>query len=337
MHKTILLLVVIAGLVSCQNKAEQQPLTFIEKVTNLPDSIKADGITVYFAFKNQILAHQNDKYDSLTIINKVYKPHKVLWDNCYGMIFGEENASKFNTAQGMVQWNKTLYPQNKKFLNDRAAIIMALNLDSLLTTNLKKFNTLVPYKPTAKISILFTPIQGIGFGGCEADQFALELNNTDYDIKYAIEKGIPHELNHLAYEPHRKKDPLNNTALAQTIDEGFACYFTRVFFDNKITPEEAVENMTKAHWAWYMQHEKDIFTKCQPFFNDESGDNPLLRNEKFGLFPDAPQSLNYWLGYRIVDFYVQKHGKDSWKDIYTTPIKDVYEKSGYKEYINTLK
>ncbi|TRW27508.1 hypothetical protein FMM05_02380 [Flavobacterium zepuense] len=337
MKLVLLSLALIVAFASCKGQSLKKPIAFTEKVSKLPDSIKADGITIYFAFKNQILAHQNGKYDSLTIINKVYKPHQALWDNCYGMIFGDENASKFNTVNGMVEWNKTLYPQNKKFLDERAAIIMALNLDSLLTTNLKKFSALVPYKPAAKMSILFTPIQGIGFGGCEADEFALELNNTDYDIKYAIEKGIPHELNHLAYEPHRKKDPLTNTALAQTIDEGFACYFTRVFFDNTITPEEAVENMTKADWDWYMQHEKEIFTKCLPYFMDESGDNPLLRNEKFKLFPDAPQSLNYWLGYRIIDFYVQKHGKDSWKDIYTMPIKEVYEKSGYKEYINTLK
>lgn len=335
MKKGIALFILFFALCSC-NKKQEPKLTLEQKLENLPDSIKVDDITIYLAFKNQILAHKNGSYDSLLIINKVYNPHKELWDGCYGMIFGEGNASKFNSAQGMVLWNKTLYPENRKFFNERANILLALNLDSLFKTNLKRFNKLVPNKPFAKMSILFTPIQGIGFGGCSASQFALELNNTGYDINYALTKGIPHELNHLAYEHFRTSDPLNSTALAQTIDEGFACYFTRVFFDRKISPEKAVENMTKANWEWYMQHEKEIFTKCSPYLYDINGNNPLLRNEKFKLFPDAPKSLNYWLGYRIIDFYVQKHGKDSWKAIYTTPIKEVLEKSGYEEYINTL-
>lgn len=337
MKNLVVIAIILLLSVSCGRQKKQSTLTFQQQLEQLPDSIKADDITLYFAFKNQILAHKGGRYDSLMIDRKVYEPHKELWDCCYGMIFGDENASKFNTPQGMVQWNKTLYPENKAFFDERAKLLLSLNIDSLFKTNLKRFNKLVSKKPFAKLSILFTPIQGIGFGGCAADQFALELNNTDYDIKYAIEKGIPHELNHLVYEDFKNKDALGETALAQTIDEGFACYFTRVFFENKITPEEAVENMSKADWDWYMQHEKEIFTKCKPYFYDKSGDSPLLRNDKYKLFPDAPQSLNYWLGYRIVDFYVQKHGKDSWKDIYTTPIQDVYKKSGYEDYINTLK
>jgi len=336
MKNAVIIIFTALALVSCMHK-KPLPISFEQQIGQLPDSINVDDITIYFSFKNQILAHRNGIYDSLLIINKVYKPHQELWDNCYALIFGDENALKFNNAHGMVQWNKTLYPQNKKLFDERAKILLSLNIDSLFKTNLKRFNKLVTNKPTAKMSILFTPIQGIGFGGCAANQFALELNNTDYDIKYAIEKGIPHELNHLVYEAFKNNDALGETALAQTIDEGFACYFTRIFFDDKITPEEAVENMTTANWDWYMQHEKEIFTKCKPYLYDTSGDNPLLRNEKYKLFPDAPKSLNYWLGYRIIDFYVQKHGESSWKDIYKTSIKDVFAKSGYPEYINTLK
>ena len=57
--------------------------------------------------------------------------------------------------------------------------------------------------------------------------------------------------------------------------------------------------------------------------------NPLLRNDKYHLFPDAPKTLNYWLGFRIVEAYVKKHGKESWKDIYTKPISEIYRQSGY--------
>src|SRR5690606_26486778 len=85
------------------------------KIKEIPDSISIQGITIKNLFKSQILAHQGAEYDSLMIVEKVYQPHQVLWDNCYGMIFGEENASKFNNPNGMVGWNRTLYPENKAF------------------------------------------------------------------------------------------------------------------------------------------------------------------------------------------------------------------------------
>lgn len=69
------------------------------------------------------------------IIEKVYNPHIKLWNNCYAMIFGEENAQKFNTKKGMASWNKKLYIENKVFFNDRAEKLIEINLDSTLNPN----------------------------------------------------------------------------------------------------------------------------------------------------------------------------------------------------------
>jgi hypothetical protein len=334
----ILLIGLFLFLIACNEKGSQwnKSLTFEEKLERLQDSTKVGGIVVKNLFKSQILAHRENGFDSLMIVKKVYEPHQELWDNCYGIIFGEDNASMFNNPGGMTEWNKTLYPENKEFFDKRVEELLDVKLDSVLKTNLNKFVNLVPYEPKATISILFTPLQGIGFGGCNSEQFCFELNNTDYDVAYTVEKSIPHELNHLAYEPLRVNDPMQGTALMLTIDEGFACYFTWLFFEKNITKYEAVENMTEGEWNWYLENEKKIFSELKPFFNDKSGDNPLLRNEKYQLFPDAPQSLHYWLGFRIVESYVNKHGENSWRDIYEMNIEEVFEKSGYEEYINGL-
>ncbi len=151
-----------------------------------------------------------------------------------------------------------------------------------------------------------------------------------------MEKGLPHELSHLAYEPFREGDPDKNTALRQTIDEGFACYFTWLFFNKEIPQYEAVENMTEANWQWYLEHEKELYTSLKPYFSDESGNNPLLRNDQFELFKDAPKSLNYWLGFRIIEKYVEKHSPDSWRDIYQLDVQEVLIKSGYEKYVENL-
>ena len=231
-----LIIVILIGISSCkEKKTEKKPsnteLTYIEKIENVTDSINIQGITIKNLFKSQILAHQGAEFDTTMIIEKVYRPHQSLWDNCYGVIFGEENNEKFSTTSGMVEWNRTLYPENKAFFDERAQSLLEMKLDSVLENNLAKFNRLVPHKVESTISILFTPIIGILFGGCDNYQFCIELNYEEQDIEYTIEKGIPHELNHLAYEPFREDDPKKNSALRQTIDEGFACYFTWVFFD----------------------------------------------------------------------------------------------------------
>jgi uncharacterized protein YjaZ len=337
MNRSILLWIMVL-LLSCQQTADKtMKVELNDQLLNVPDSISIDDIKIKYLFKNQILANSSKVYDTLLIIDKVYLSHKNLWDSCYAMIFGESNAAKFNTIKGMVEWNRTLYNNDSTFLKERAEILVKMNFDSVVHETLSKFKNLVHYPVKSKISLVFTPITGILFGGCTNDQFCIELNNKDQDLEYTIAKGLPHELNHLAYDPFRLKDPKRNTALRQTIDEGFACYFTWLFCDKEITQFEAVENMTEENWKWYLSHEKELFEKLNEFFDDESGDNPLLRNDRLKLFPDAPKSLNYWIGFRIVERYVDRHGKDSWKDIYKMNVQTVFDQSGYRKYIKELK
>ncbi|WP_267401563.1 MULTISPECIES: DUF2268 domain-containing putative Zn-dependent protease [unclassified Chryseobacterium] len=337
MKRTILYIFTIAAVCfSSMNQKLDPENTFEKNIEKLADSIKVNDIVVKNLFKYQILAHKDSAFNAEMIAEKVYQPHKKLWDSCYANIFGEENASKFNNAAGMIEWNKNLYPKNKKLFDERAQSLLNINLNKVLKTNLKKFGQLVPYQPKATVSILYSPLTGIGFGGCNADQFALELNYENADPEYMIEKGLPHELNHLVYEKFRTQDAYKNSALSQTIDEGFACYFTWVFFEGKIQKYEAVENMSKKDWEWFLKNEKKIFTNVKIFFDDESGNNPLLRNDQLKLFPDAPKALNYWLGFRIIEKYVEKHGVSSWKDIYQLTPKEVLQKSDYEKFVSSL-
>lgn len=329
---TFLLLLSCHGTVDKNKKVE-----FNDQLLNVPDSISVNDITIKNLFKSQLLANSSTGYDSQLIINKVYLSHKNLWDSCYAMIFGENNSVKFNTISGMVEWNRSLFKNDSAFLKKRAEILIEMNFDSVVRETLTKFNSMVPHPVKSKISLVFTPITGILFGGCTNDQFCIELNNKDQKLEYTIAKGLPHELNHLAYEPLRSNDPKRNTALRQTIDEGLACYFTWLFFDKQITQYEAVENMTEENWKWFLTHEKVLFEKLNSFFDDESGNNPLLRNDKLQLFPDAPKSLNYWMGFRIVESYVNKHGEDSWKDIYVKDVQTVFDQSGYRDHIEKIK
>src|SRR5688572_5167528 len=99
MKQILLISISIIAIWTCQSKSEKQAdlnQSIYDRLEKVPDSIQVNEITVLNLFKNQILAHKNAQFDSLLIVEKVYKPHKALWDNCYGMIFGEGNAAKFN-------------------------------------------------------------------------------------------------------------------------------------------------------------------------------------------------------------------------------------------------
>lgn len=306
-----------------------------DRLEKVPDSVKVENIVIKNLFKHQLLAHKNNRYDSARIVRNVYLPHKKLWDSCYGVIFGDENAHLFNNPKGMIAWNKSLYEKNKQELEDKANIILKIDLKKQLKETLTKFNRLVPYQPTAKVSLLFTPITGIIFGGCNNEQFALELNYKGADLVYTIEKGLPHELNHMVYEHFRNADPNKDTALNQTIDEGFACYFTYVFFDRKIDRYETI-SISQQDWNWFVKNEKQLYTQLKPYFSDTSGKNPLLQNDKIKLFPEAPKNINYWMGFRIIEKYVEKNGPDSWKDVYRLSPRELLDKSGYEKFIDNL-
>lgn len=100
--------------------------------------------------------------------------------------------------------------------------------------------------------------------------------------------------------------------------------------------------MSKEQFQWYLNHEKEIYEKSIPYLmTNGSDENPYKCNCRAGgckkLFDQAPKTICYFLGFRIIEFYTKKYGKNSWTDAYKTPMKELVRKSGYSEYIKTLK
>ena len=116
MRKIIVIIVLAILIVSCKNGIKKEkPNTIFEVVNTISDSIVVGDMTINNAFKYQILAHKDSRFDSLTILNKVYMPNKNTFDNCLGMIFGDENGLKFKPG-GIYDWNKNLIIDNKELI-----------------------------------------------------------------------------------------------------------------------------------------------------------------------------------------------------------------------------
>ena len=334
-NTSIFLVFLLLFSVSCQQTPkdlETSKLSYFDRIRNIPDSIKIDDIVVYNLFKYQILAHDNNAFDSTLIIEKVYHGHPKIWNELYGVLF---DSVMFTTHHGMIKWNKEIFTKSGDSIRSRVSRLLDIKFDSTLRAGLKGIKELTNRSPEKiRLSIILSPVEGIGFGGIENDAFVLDLLDNNFDVVNMVQEGIPHELNHFIYAPTRENDPHKDSPLRLTIDEGFACFYAHTYFGGKISKAQAVEQMTEDQWNWYLQHEKEIFVRCDPHFFDKGEEDPL---RKLGPEMKAPKTLFYWLGFRIVESYVEKHGTDSWKDIYDLPVKEVLDKSGYQEYIRGSK
>lgn len=334
MRKTIILFFLLYASFSYgQDKA------LIQKISNLDDSIKVGNLTVYNAFKYQVLAHQNNIYDSTLIIDKVYKPFPELWDSCLALIFGD--AGKMFKDSGIVAWNKTLFEKHPDLL-EKLDTLTNLNLDSLFNSHLTGITKLTGYKPKGKWILYLGPDKNFSLeiGGCSSNGMAIDLAHPKITTEILTE-AMPHELEHMVFEQARTKDPDWGTDLGATIDEGLACYFTYEYFKEKLPKWRVIEQMSKQQFQWYLDHEKEIYEKSIPYLLTNNSDkNPYKCNCRAGgckkLFDEAPKTICYFLGFRIIEFYTKKHGKNSWTDAYKIPMKELLKNSGYSDYIKTL-
>lgn len=317
-----------------------QDNAIIKKVSNLKDSIKVGNIVAYNAFKYQILAHQNNQYDSSLIIDKVYKAHPELWDSCLALIWGD--AGKMFKQTGMIEWNRTLFEKQPQLLN-KIDTLSTINLDSLFSAHLKGIIKLTGLKPKGKWILYLGPDQNFSMeiGGCSSNGMAIDLAHSKITADI-LTIAMPHEFEHMVFEQAKSNDPDWKTNLASTIDEGLACYFTYEYFKKKLPKRTVIEQMNKVQFQWYLNHEKEIFEKAAPYLMTSNSDkNPYNCNCRAGgckkLFTNAPKTVCYFLGFRIIEFYTKKHGKNSWTDAYKIPMKQLLKESGYSEYIKTLK
>lgn len=337
-YKFKILVITIAAvfaLTNCSKSREfsskEKSVTLFDQVRQLPDSVVVSDMVIYNLFKYQILAHKSITFDSLMIVNQVYHRHQKIWDQLYAVLFDKE---MFSTEKGMIEWNKQIFIEKRDSISSRVNKLIQSDYIAQLNAALVGIERLTDRSPkNVRLSIILSPLEGIGFGGIESDAFIMDLLDNNFDVINMVEEGIPHELNHFIYDPTRENDPHKETPLRLLVDEGFACFYAYIYFDGSISKYQTVEQMNELEWQWYLDHEKEIYQRCAPYFYYQGNEDPL---RQLGSEMDAPKTLFYWLGFRIVEFYTATHGQESWKEIYNLPVKEVLEKSGYQEYIENL-
>lgn len=140
---------------------------------------------------------------------------------------------------------------------------------------------------------------------------------------------LPHEVAHLVFGPAHAADPDAGTLLARIVEEGFASYFSRLYWGRGLTPARAL-GYTEAEWRWALAHERELWALAAPQLR--SRDRAVL--ERFSAvrsrpLPGGPGKVGYFLGYRMAEAYVARHGRRSWRKLFSLPYARILEESGF--------
>lgn len=163
---------------------------------------------------------------------------------------------------------------------------------------------------------------GLGTGEMLVDFFGIT------DIEEDLSIYLPHEVAHVLYAG-RPVDPDDGTLLASILSEGFATYFSVVFHEGRVSPAQALGYSTD-EWNWAEANEARLWGIAAPDLATRDEERiRVFRAAGERILPDAPGKIGYFIGYRIVESYVARHGPGSWVDFFDLPLNELVRRSGY--------
>jgi hypothetical protein len=291
-------------------------------VLKLADSVSihnGDG-KLYNLFKTQItvIYENQEKPKELfkkAIIQKTYLPFKNFWEGYVGdsnIYFDEVIVPLLKDSMPMIERKAALFANGK--------------IDVYFKKMAAQMQSETGYFPKGRWYLAFgsgvTDLGGFGGG-------VMVLDCTHYKTSLEYTKFIlPHELTHQIFDFTNKEDS-SAKGLYRCINEGFAVLMNQKLIGNKYTLSDYLQ-YTENELNYCFQNEAVIYKKLKPFLLTNNAEHAqALANRGQKIFKDGPGAIGYFLGYRICQTYINKNGKNSWKDIYTMPVKEILEKSGY--------
>jgi uncharacterized protein YjaZ len=164
-------------------------------------------------------------------------------------------------------------------------------------------------------------------GGLGDYAMLIDLAHQSNSSNERIAKMLPHEFTHqIMVNVNQHKD---TTAINSIIGEGFAVWMKQKYWEQKYTLAENL-GYTDAE----LQICNENIEKLKTFFlkNKYSSDKEvinLFRNRGAKLNEKLPGAIGYYIGYKIIEAYVNKYGANSWRDVFIKSPKDIYELSGF--------
>ncbi|MEW6753493.1 MAG: hypothetical protein AB1505_21290 [Candidatus Latescibacterota bacterium] len=165
-----------------------------------------------------------------------------------------------------------------------------------------------------------------GIGG--TTMFANMLNLGD-DPVATLRFLLPHELNHQVFgaaQPH-----VGETVVRRIVEEGLCCYVNWLCDERRHPPQEHAHFST-ADWVWAEAHEQEVLRAVIPVL-DSADAREISRFAQWHVYPweGAVDRLAYYLGFRLCEAYVRRHGEGAWCRLYELEPRAAWDASGYGE------
>lgn len=245
--------------------------------------------------------------------DSIYKPFSGFWD---GYVGGAEN---------MVSFLNGAMPRLPEMIRRNEAIDGKKIVSQLNDVN-REMKKLTGYEAKGKWFIAFGPGY-TDLGGLGDYAMLIDLSHESNSSNERILKMFPHELTHQIMSNVNKAP--DDSAINSIVGEGFAVYMNQMYWGKKYTVAENL-GYTESELQICDKNEAVLknFLKQNAFSNDENMID-VFRSRNTKLNDNLPGAIGYYLGYKIVESYVQKFGASSWKDVFVKSAKEIYLLSGY--------
>jgi hypothetical protein len=282
-------------------------------------STTAAGMEVHSVYKRQVAveyAHRDLPRDSVVplLVDSVFKPYETFWRGYIGdaerfVAWARDNQLTSDTA-------RLLTPLGVDFADELAKIAAGM---TALTERVPHGTWYIVHGPG------WTNLGGFGDGTMVVDFGQIDPDGGSDEVRHLL----PHEINHLLFDEGHAGDPDTGTVLYRIINEGFASYVNHKYWGEDTRAAEHVM-FTPEEWEWALEHETEAWDRA--LSDLESTDRQIAAPyvaRSARLLPDSPGAIGYFLGYRLTEAYVRRHGPDSWRDLYELPVREVLARSGY--------
>lgn len=292
-------------------------------------------ISILFIFFFEIIFAQNkinavdvsivqlrilQKYESSDSIQKkkiyndsIYSPYQELWNGYLG------NSEK------VVKWHNKNQSQLNGWMH-KSEKVNGKQISNSLRKFSKEMKKLTGYDGQGTWYILFGPAW-TDLGSLGKYAMVIDLSHENNTSIEKIEQILPHEITHQIMMSTNKH--IDKTALEPIIGEGFAVWMNQKYWDKKYSLAEHLgytESELKI-CEQNFQKIKEFFEKNK--FSEDKAIIDVLRSRDTKLNEKLPGAIGYYIGYKIIEQYVLKNGKNSWKDVFIKSPREIYEKSGF--------
>ena len=253
--------------------------------------------------------------DQLT--RDVYRPYPSFWQGYLG------NETHFR------EWAETTLLAKDHPIHTRVQPLLELRLDSLFTGIASWLVSTTGRRPRGVWYIVFGPgwtdMGGFSDGTMLADFTKIE------PIRDTIAFKLAHELTHMLHGASngQRSDPDSGTVLQRIISEGLASYATYAYGAGRLSAAQSVA-YSDTDWTWALAHEAELIGATRPYLRSRTrADLNRFASRSERVVAAGAPAVAYFLGFRIVQEYVAKHGPASWADLIDLPVRDVVSRSGY--------